>query len=172
MTIIAKMKKVEISRKRHVAKSITWRIVGTLDTYLISWLLLHNLGEIGIFDVEISSEIKEKAKEAALLIAVMELITKTILYYFHERIWSRIRWITKQEVRHIIKTISWRLVGAIDTILLVFISFWILFPSTKGAAEVALSMFSIEIITKMILYYIHERVWFKSNFGVVKPKSQ
>ena len=103
MTIIAKMKKVEISRKRHVAKAITWRIVGTLDTYLISWLLLHNLGEIGIFDVEISPEIKEKSKEAALLIAIMELVTKTILYYFHERIWSSIMWIEKQEIRHVIK---------------------------------------------------------------------
>ena len=74
----------------------------------------------------------------------------------------------RQRTRHIIKTVSWRLVGAIDTILLVFVVFYILFSSIEGAAAVALSMFSIEIITKMILYYIHERVWFISNYGVVK----
>ena len=74
----------------------------------------------------------------------------------------------KQRVRHFIKTISWRLVGAVDTILLVFIVFYFQFSSVNGAAEVAISMFSIEVITKMILYCAHERVWFISNYGVKK----
>ena len=76
----------------------------------------------------------------------------------------------EQHIRHIIKTISWRLIGALDTILLVFIVFYFMFSTTEGASTVALSMFSIEIITKMFLYYFHERVWFISNFGVVKNK--
>ena len=164
------MKKVKIERKRHIAKAITWRIVGSVDTWLIGYVPIRFFSAKSI-DVE-ESEINQKAALIASYIAILELITKTILYYFHERVWSHIRWITKQEVRHIIKTISWRLVGAIDTILLVFIAFWILFPSTKGAAEVALSMFSIEIVTKMILYYIHERIWFASNFGIIKPKNK
>ena len=150
------MKEVKISRKRHVAKAITWRIIGSVDTWLIGYILIRFFGA-GALDVE-ESEIITKAALAASYIAALELVTKTALYYFHERIWSRIRWITKQEVRHIIKTISWRLVGAIDTILLVFIAFWILFPSTKGAAEVALSMFSIEIITKSIIIRIYFRI--------------
>ena len=67
---------------------------------------------------------------------------------FHERIWYSLKWIsTKQEVRHVIKTISWRLIGAIDTILLVFIVYYFVKGSTEGAAKLALSMFSIEIIT-------------------------
>ena len=41
----------------------------------------------------------------------------------------------------------------------------------KKAPEVAISMFSIEIVTKMILYYFHERIWYVSNWGVVKPKN-
>ena len=45
-----------------------------------------------------------------------------------------------------------------------------MFSTTEGASTVALSMFSIEIITKMFLYYFHERVWFISNFGVIKNK--
>ena len=160
------MKEVKISRKRHVAKAITWRIVGSVDTWLIGYILIRFFGAEAI-DVE-ESEINQKAALVASYIAILELITKTILYYFHERVWSSIRWITKQEVRHIIKTISWRLVGAIDTILLVFIVYYFVKGSTEGAAKLALSMFSIEIVTKMVLYYFHERIWFTSNYGVIK----
>ena len=161
--------KVEVQRRRHITKAISWRLVGTLDTWIISWLLLTYVGDITFFDINIKPEIKNKASEAASLIAVLELISKTILYYFHERIWYKITWINiRQKYRHIIKTFSWRLIGAIDTILLVFIVFYFMFSSTQGAAVIAVSMFSIEIITKMILYYFHERLWFISNYGVIK----
>lgn len=154
--------KPRLEKKRHIAKTITWRIVGSLDTWLISWFLVYYFGEN-----------PEQATEAASYITGLELITKTIFYYFHERIWYGLNWITdNQKLRHIIKTISWRLVGAVDTILLVFIVYYFLFDSTEGASEVALSIFSIELITKMILYYFHERIWFASNFGVVKSKNQ
>lgn len=62
--------------------------------------------------------------------------------------------------RHVMKTITWRLVGTIDTILIG----WII----SGNPLIGLKMGSVEIITKMILYYIHERVWYKSKFGVRK----
>ena len=150
--------KPKLQKKRHIAKTITWRIIGSLDTWLISWFLVYYFGEN-----------PEQATEAASYITGLELITKTIFYYFHERIWYGLNWITdNQKLRHIIKTISWRLVGAIDTILLVFIVYYCLFNTTEGASEIALSIFSIELITKMILYYFHERAWFASNFGVVK----
>ena len=164
------MKEVKISRKRHVAKAITWRIVGSVDTWLIGYILIRFFGAEAI-DVE-ESEINQKAALVASYIAILELITKTILYYFHERVWSSIRWIKKQQVRHIIKTISWRLVGAIDTILLVFIVYYFIKGSIEGSAKLALSMFSIEIVTKMVLYYFHERIWFTSNYGVIKEKDQ
>ena len=161
------MKKVEIQKKRHILKSITWRCVGTLDTWLISWLLISNSHEISFLNSDFN--IQYRAAEAASYIAALELISKTILYYFHERLWYGLQWVSiRQRNRHIIKTISWRLCGAIDTILLVFLTFYFLFSTIEGAAEVALSMFSIELITKMILYYFHERVWFISNYGVIK----
>ena len=168
--IIAFVKtQVTIKKRRHVLKAITWRLVGTLDTWLISWIILNYIGDIELLNVNINSEISNKAIEAASLIAILELLSKTILYYFHERIWYNLKWVNiRQKYRHIIKTFSWRLIGAIDTILLVFIVFYFLFSSTYGAAIVAVSMFSIEIITKMILYYLHERIWFASNYGVVK----
>ncbi len=150
--------KPRLQKKRHVAKTITWRIIGSIDTWLISWILIQFFGEN-----------PQEAGEAASYIAGLELISKTILYYFHERIWYGLNWISdRQRIRHIIKTISWRLVGAIDTILLVFIVYYCLFNTTEGAAEVALSIFSIELITKIILYYLHERIWFSSNYGVIK----
>ena len=154
--------KPRLEKKRHIAKTITWRTVGSLDTWLISWFLVYYFGEN-----------PEQATEAASYITGLELITKTIFYYFHERIWYGLNWITdNQKLRHIIKTISWRLVGAVDTILLVFIVYYYLFNTTEEASKVALSIFSIELITKMILYYFHERIWFASNFGVIKPKDQ
>ena len=149
--------KPKIERKRHIAKTITWRIIGTTDTWLISYILVYYFGDA-----------PEKATEAASYIAGLELITKTILYYFHERIWYRLSFGFTPRVRHIIKTISWRLVGAVDTILLVFVVYFFLFGKTEGAAEIAVSMFSIEIVTKMVLYYLHERVWYTSNWGVLK----
>ena len=154
--------KPRLERKRHVAKTITWRIIGSIDTWLISWILIQFFGEN-----------PQEAGEAASYIAGLEIISKTILYYFHERIWYGLNWISdRQRIRHIIKTISWRLVWAIDTILLVFIVYYYLFNTTEGAAELALSIFSIELITKIILYYLHERIWFSSNYGVIKPKDQ
>ena len=112
--------KPHVQRKRHVAKAITWRLIGTLDTWLISWFLLSYIGEVSFFAIEFSNEVADKATHAATYIAILELISKTVLYYFHERVWYNISWAKQdQQIRHIIKTISWRLIGALDTILLV-----------------------------------------------------
>ena len=62
--------------------------------------------------------------------------------------------------RHVMKTITWRLIGTIDTILIG----WVI----SGNPLIGLKIGSVEIITKMILYYLHERVWYKSKFGVRK----
>lgn len=61
--------------------------------------------------------------------------------------------------RHIAKTISWRIIGTIDTIVLSgFIT---------GSWELGLAIGGVEVITKMILYFLHERLWYKlSKFGV------
>lgn len=55
--------------------------------------------------------------------------------------------------RHILKTITWRVVGTIDTILLS----WLI----TGSFKIGLSIGGVEVITKMILYYLHERFWYK-----------
>jgi uncharacterized membrane protein len=62
--------------------------------------------------------------------------------------------------RHIMKTITWRFIGTIDTILISWL--------VSGDPLIGLSIGSIEVITKMVLYFIHERAWYKINFGVRK----
>jgi uncharacterized membrane protein len=57
-------------RIRHILKSITWRLIGTIDTVILGWLITDNL-------------------EMGLKIGGVEIITKMILYYFHERVWYR-----------------------------------------------------------------------------------
>jgi uncharacterized membrane protein len=63
-----------------------------------------------------------------------------------------------QRKRHIAKTITWRVVGTIDTITIG----WLI----SGDPMVGLSIGGVEVISKMLLYYLHERVWYKSKFGV------
>jgi uncharacterized membrane protein len=60
---------------------------------------------------------------------------------------------TKDKLRHILKTITWRIVGTIDTIVLS----WII----TGDFKLGLKIGGVEVITKMVLYYLHERVWYK-----------
>ncbi len=66
--------------------------------------------------------------------------------------------------RHIAKTISWRILGTLDTIIIS----WII----SGDPFIGLSIGGAEVITKMILYYLHERVWYKSNFGLKNRKNK
>lgn len=58
---------------RSVVKAVSWRIVGTIDTMVISWFIT---GELTM----------------AISIGSIEVVTKMILYYGHERIWNYIKW--------------------------------------------------------------------------------
>jgi len=67
--------------------------------------------------------------------------------------------------RSVVKTISWRVLGTIDTMVISYL--------ITGSLAMAASIGSIEVVTKMILYYFHERAWDKSNFGrTVAPDYQ
>lgn len=58
---------------RSIAKAFSWRVIGTLDTLIISYILT---GKISI----------------AASIASIDFVTKMILYFFHERLWNLIKW--------------------------------------------------------------------------------
>ena len=58
---------------RSIAKAVSWRVVGTIDTLVVSYFVI---GEISL----------------AASIAGVDFLTKLILYFFHERIWNKIKW--------------------------------------------------------------------------------
>ena len=68
-------------RTRSLLKTLTWRIVATSDTFLIAWLITGKL-------------------DWAAGIAGIEVVTKMFLYYFHERIWDRVKYGRRKGEEH------------------------------------------------------------------------
>lgn len=67
----------------------------------------------------------------------------------------------EKSYRSIVKSISWRIVGTLDTVVISYL--------ITGNLIMATSIGSIEIFTKMLLYYFHERAWSKTKFGLILP---
>ncbi len=61
------------TKRRSIVKALSWRTIGTLDTIIISYVLT---GQI----------------KTAISIGGIEIFTKMVLYFFHERIWNTIKW--------------------------------------------------------------------------------
>ena len=126
--------------KRHIVKTISWRLVGTMDTLLLSWLITGDFF-------------------TGFTISGIEVITKMVLYYIHERFWFKST-VSDSAKRHIYKTFSWRFIGTSDTIIIG----WLI----SGDPFIGLQIGFAEVITKMVLYFLHEKVWYKLNFGLEK----
>ena len=58
---------------RSFVKAISWRVVGTLDTMVVSYFVVDDV-------------------KTAASIAGVDFVTKMILYFFHERLWNTIKW--------------------------------------------------------------------------------
>ena len=67
---------------------------------------------------------------------------------------------SEKSYRSIVKSVSWRTVGTIDTILISLI--------ITGKLDFAIAIGGVEVFTKMGLYYLHERTWNRINFGKEK----
>ena len=59
--------------KRSIVKTISWRVVGTLATVTISYVITGTLA-------------------LAFSIGGIELVSKMVLYFFHERAWNNLKW--------------------------------------------------------------------------------
>ena len=68
-----KENKMSSMLKRSLIKTITWRVIATLDTFFISWFITGKLVFAGA-------------------IASLEILTKMFLYFLHERGWAKIKW--------------------------------------------------------------------------------
>ena len=124
--------------KRHIAKSLTWRFIGTIDTLVFAWLVTGDLSE-------------------GLSISGITTFTKLVWYYIHERWWYNSN-ISNSNKRHIIKTFSWRGIGTLDTVIFG----WLI----TGNPMTGLKIGGIETLTKMLLYFGHEKLWYKINYGL------
>ena len=136
---------------RSVIKGTTWRIVGTLDTIFLSWLITGQLN-------------------TAIKIGSIEVFTKIFLFYIHERIWLKSNFgrervqntnghfVKKDKhFRSLIKGVSWRFFGTIDTMTIAFF--------VTGNYGKAFSIGAIEVFSKILLFYLHERVWHRIKLG-------
>ena len=133
------------SHGRALAKAVSWRAVGTIDTFLWSWLITGHV-------------------EWAGAIASTEILTKIVLFYLHERAWRLMRWAPNAHLRSFIKAVSWRFFGSLDTFILSMIF--------TGNAKFAVSIATAEAVTKIALYYLHERAWRRVAWGrLEEPKA-
>ena len=132
----------KFKNRRHIAKAITWRMIGTLDTIILSWIIS---GDMFV----------------GFKVGGVELVTKIILYYLHDRAWYSFFRSEKMRssVRHAIKAMTWRFFGTLDTIILGYL--------ITGNLSIGIQIGSFELLTKTILYFFHERIWHRSNFGLI-----
>jgi uncharacterized membrane protein len=63
----------------------------------------------------------------------------------------------EQRVRSIAKTATWRIIATVTTAILVYVF--------TGNFAIAISIGSVEVVSKVLLYYLHERTWDRSAWG-------
>ena len=157
---------------RSIFKGISWRIIGTLDTIFLSWLFTGEIkDELKIGSTEVFTKIvlyylheriwlklsigREKVYLKQNEIPPIDEETQELEevfhaektdYYFEDKHW-----------RSVIKGISWRIVGTLDTIVIA--TLW------TGDFTKALKIGFTEVFTKVFLFYIHERVWQKIKWS-------
>jgi len=64
---------------RSLAKAVSWRLTGSIDTFVLSLLITGNIRIAGS-------------------ISAVEFVTKIFLFYGHERVWAMIPWGTKRPI--------------------------------------------------------------------------
>ena len=139
------------SHERSIVKGISWRIIATTDTFLVVFIITCLLDQCSV--------------ENALKIGVIEFFLKLLIYYTHERVWLQfIKSFIFSKQQSLLKTISWRLVATTTTFLI------------SGAVlnefdEIALFIALLELISKFILYYFHERIWIRIPLGLKKKNN-
>ncbi|SNS75395.1 Predicted membrane protein [Ekhidna lutea] len=135
------------SRKRHILKTLTWRVIATGTTFLLTMFFFRE---------------DPNATEKASWVALIETSFKMILYYYHERIWFSLKVEVKSAIRHLYKTLTWRVIASLTTFLVAIF----IFREDPMAIEKATGIALVESLLKMLFYYLHERAWHISKFGL------
>lgn len=66
--------------------------------------------------------------------------------------------------RSLLKTVSWRAIATAVTVILVYLF--------TGKIHISLGVGGLELVSKIILYYLHERVWDRINYGRIMEVKQ
>jgi uncharacterized membrane protein len=128
-----------------ISKTITWRVTASLITIAIVYFLTNDF-------------------LLAFAVIGIELISKLVIYYIHEKLWSFTNKPAKgTQFRSAVKTLTWRFVASLDTLLILFVVTKEPFLATSGA--------SIEVVAKSLFYYLHERIWNKYRLDEEKVVS-
>jgi len=64
--------KAKISQKRHIAKTLTWRVIASITTFVLGWFFFRD---------------DEQVFQKATGLVIAEFILKILFYYLHERAW-------------------------------------------------------------------------------------
>lgn len=133
---------------RSLLKSFSWRIIAISDTILSVLLITCVFGDCSL--------------KNALTIGFLEFLIKLVAYFIHERIWLSIQFEKRFGVtRTIYKTLSWRVLATVVTFI---IAGEILNSKDNAALYIA----GIEVFTKSLLYYMHERLWLTLPLGKLR----
>ena len=133
---------------RSLLKSFSWRIIAISDTILTVLLITCVFGDCSL--------------KNALTIGFLEFLIKLVAYFIHERIWLSIQFEKRFGVtRTIYKTLSWRVLATVVTFI---IAGEILNTKENAALYIA----GIEVFTKSLLYYMHERLWLTLPLGKLR----
>ena len=133
---------------RSLLKSFSWRIIAISDTILTVLLITCVFGDCSL--------------KNALTIGFLEFLIKLVTYFVQERIWLSIQFEKRFGVtRTLYKTLSWR---AIATVITFIVAGEILNTQDNAALYIA----GIEVFTKSLLYYMHERLWLTLPLGKLR----
>jgi len=67
----------------------------------------------------------------------------------------------ESRARSIVKAVSYRILGSITTGLIVFV--------ITGKADLSLGVGGLDMVAKIAVYFVHERIWDRIAFGREKP---
>jgi len=82
---------------RSIVKAISWRLIATLTTFLITFIIFKRYTDKTYIE----------AFETASFVAFFEIFAKLLFYYLHERVWVNIQW-GKDSRRDYFQRRAWR----------------------------------------------------------------
>ena len=139
---------MKVTKNRSLIKSISYRVIGFVNTFLISFLVI-NYG------------VNEKTFKYSLYLALLVFIIKAITYYLHERFWNIFDFgrLNKNvsKMRSFLKALTWRIAASTITLISA-----ILITSNLDWTK---SIVIYEFINGILIYYVHERIWNRLNWG-------